>query len=301
MSQAAADPIRLTVPMLEKVLQDRCPSVLPSFAALKDRLSDPESKNDLGQIIKLEVESEVLNGLTLFRWRGKQGMFQLEVPRPFEPNGVTKEPEARPTDAPTPAQEPQEAAVQPAVDKDTPEIEQGALSLQEPSPEAAPVQEKTPTPQPELEEPETPVHTRGLFVALAELLGDSTLLMTVAKTGTEGKEPVLTVTVVPQGEDDVFSPVCLEGTVSELDSGFVGALQGKAQSRKALQEQVEALKAADKELEEAKRKEAEAKRKQAENKKKAAEKKEGQPKEEKEAAAEAPKPPAPPTPQEALF
>ena len=56
--------------------------------------------------------------------------------------------------------------------------------------------------------------TPGLFTALSDLLGDSTLLMTVAPTGEADRQPVLTVTVVPQGEEDAFSPVCLTGTVA---------------------------------------------------------------------------------------
>lgn len=75
--------------------------------------------------------------------------------------------------------------------------------------------------------------------------------MTVARTSEKGKEPVLTVTVIPQGEE-AFTPICLEGTVSELDTHFVSALTAKAESKKSLAQQIEALKAADKALEEAK-------------------------------------------------
>ena len=123
--------------------------------------------------------------------------------------------------------------------------------------------------------------------------------MTVAKTGEEGEEPVLTVTVVPQGETESFTPVCLTGNVSELDTHFVAALTTKAENKKSLEQAVADLKAADKELEEAKKVEAEIKRKQAASKKKAAEKKE----DEKEPAKVevAPAEPPKPEPQEALF
>ena len=123
--------------------------------------------------------------------------------------------------------------------------------------------------------------------------------MTVARTGEEGKEPVLTVTVVPQGETESVTPVCLTGRVAELDAHFVTALESKAESRKRLEQAVADLKAADKELEEAKKAEAEAKRKQAASKKKAVEKKEDA---EAPATVEAaPAAPPNPEPHEALF
>ena len=112
-----------------------------------------------------------------------------------------------------------------------------------------------------------------MFTALLGLLGDSTLLMTVARTGEESDAPVLTVTVVPQGEE-AFSPICLTGSVSELDVHFIAALTTKAASRESLAEQVAALKIADQALEEAKKQEVATKTKQAEAKKKSVQKKE---------------------------
>ena len=126
----------------------------------------------------------------------------------------------------------------------------------------------------------------GLFTALSNLLGDSTLLMTVAPTGEADGQPVLTVTVVPQGEEDTFSPVCLTGTVAELDTHFVSALTAKADAKKSLTEQIEALAAADKALEEAKKAEVAAKAKQTEAKNKATQKKEAEEKAEEKKAEE---------------
>lgn len=97
--------------------------------------------------------------------------------------------------------------------------------------------------------------------------------MTVARTGKASDEPVLTVTVVPQG-DEAFTPICLTGSVSELDTHFIAALTAKAASRDSFAKQVEALKIADQALEEAKKQEVAAKNKQIEAKKKSVQKKE---------------------------
>ena len=185
-----------------------------------------------------------------------------------------------PRSAPASSAAPEDPIELPEADHGGPGRDQGRRLEPEPTPPAAIAQE--------------------LFAALAALLGDSTLLMTVARTGEEGEEPVLTVTVVPQGETESFTPICLTGSVSELDTHFVAALESKAENKKSLEQAVADLEAADKELEEAKKVEAETKRKQAASKKKAAEKKEEgekEPAKEEAAPPESPKP----EPQEALF
>ena len=124
--------------------------------------------------------------------------------------------------------------------------------------------------------------TPGLFAALSALLGDTTLLLTVARTGEADGEPVLTVTVVPQSDLPGLTPVCLEGSAAELDAHLVAALTAKAESKGRIEEQIEALKAADKALEEAKKAETAAKTRQVDAKKKGLKDKE----EQKEAEAQ---------------
>lgn len=124
-----------------------------------------------------------------------------------------------------------------------------------------------------------------MFAVLSKLLGDATLLMTVAHTGEASGKPSLTVTVVSEGESDL-SPICLEGTAGELDTHFVSALSGRAGTKAGLEAQIEALKAADKALEAAKKAEVEAKNKQAETKKKSTQKKEAEVEAEESKAAE---------------
>ena len=140
--------------------------------------------------------------------------------------------------------------------------------------------------------------TSGLFAVLAALLGDGTLLMTVAKTGEEDGAPLLNVTVVPHGDAPGLGPVCLEGTAGELDTHIVTALTAKADGRRRIEAQIEALKAADKALEEAKKVEVTAKNKQVDAKKKGLKDKEGQEKAEAQKVEPAPEAPQP---QAALF
>lgn len=265
MTQTAQSPIQLTLAAIVAKFRESHPSFVEPFERLKPDLEAGTGAQGLANLIGCEVDKRVEQGLSVYSWVGSKGPFELRVPKPFDPHpqrpGETQQQaqvQMEPLAPQAPPEAPQEA---PEPREDTPEPSEAAVQ----SPEDA---------SPAKEVPETIVGTpAGLFTALAELLGDSTLLMTVARTGEQGKEPVLTVTVVPQAED-AFTPVCLEGTVGELDSHFVSALTAKASSKKSLVEQVEALKAADKALEEAKKKEVEAKSKQAEAKKKSAEKKE---------------------------
>lgn len=280
-------PVRLNLSLFKDMLERHCPSRLPQFettrATLEDKNATLEARiEQLHELVCRPVRHEGLQGMDIYHWQGKEQPFALEIVHSFEPHPTkptlttTSEPDAMEELPPAPVEETTEQQAQASA----------------PTPEGEPQAE----PEPELSMPAT---SQGLFAALAELLGDSTLLMTVAHTGEEGKEPVLTVTVVPQGDGESFSPVCLEGTVSEFDNGFVGALQNKVESRKTFQEQIEALKAADKELEEAKKQEVEVKRKQADNKKKAIEKKVAKEETEK---VEAANPEAfTPEPQKALF
>ena len=227
----------------------------------------------MANLIGCEVEVRNDQGLSTYCWTGRSGPFEMKVPKPFDPtpqrpNETQQQAQVQSEESETPPEAPRRAleslATSEARDDDAPEAPEA-------DPEGQNTTDEKGTSEPE---PAPPAATaRGLFAALAALLGDSTLLMAVAKTGEEGKESVLTVTVVPQGETESFTPVCLTGSVSELDTHFVAALTTKAENKKSLEQAVADLKAADKELEEAKKVESETKRKQAASKKKAAEKK----------------------------
>lgn len=276
MTQTVQSPIQLTLAAIVAKFRESHPSFVEPFERLKPDLEAGTGAQGLANLIGCEVDKRDEQGLSVYSWVGTKGPFELRVPKPFDPHpqrpGETQQ-QAQVQMEPMEPEAPQEAREAPEPREDTPEPSEAAV---QPPEDASPTEDA----------PETVVGTTaGLFAALAALIGDSTLLMTVARTGEQGKEPVLTVTVVPQAED-AFTPVCLIGRVSELDTHFVSALKSKAESKTSLAEQVEALKAADKALEEAKKKEAEAKNKQAEVKKKSAEKKEGDAKAEEKQAEE---------------
>lgn len=276
MTQTVQSPVQLTLEAIMAKFQESHPSFVEPFERLKPDLEAGTGAQGLANLINCKVTQRDEQGLSVYSWVGTRGPFELRVPKPFDPLPQ------RPSEQQQVHMQMQPEALQetPEPHEDTPEPSEAAAQ----SPEATSANEEAPK--------TVGGTTAGLFTALADLLGDSTLLMTVAKTGEQGKEPVLTVTVVPQEEGEAFTPVCLEGTVSDLETHFVSAVQGKAQRRKGILAQLEALEAADKDLEETKKKEAEAKRKQADAKKKAVEKKE-EPTEEKKAETE--------KQQEALF
>jgi PRTRC genetic system protein E len=294
----SASPSQITLSAMRDLFVQKFPDRVKPFDQVKPDLEGGTGAQVLANLIGCEVEVRDDQGFSTYCWTGRSGPFEMKVPKPFDPvpqraSEPQQQAQVQSEEPETPHEAPQsapESAVVPEARDDPPELPDAASEGHNAT------SEKVAAP-----EPAPPVATaQGLFAALAALLGDSTLLMTVAKTGEEGKEPVLTVTVVPQGETESFTPVCLTGTVSELDTHFVAALESKAESRKSLEQAVADLKAADKELEEAKKKETEAKRKQTESKKKTAQKLEEAKKEPEKTEATPPEPPTP-EPQEALF
>ena len=265
----SAEPSQITFSAMRDLFAQKFPDRIEPFDQVKPDLEAGRGAQALANLIGCEVEVRDEPGFSTYCWTGRSGPFELRMPKPFEP-----------------------APHRPSEQQQVRELVEEPVALPV---EAAPEQAEESSPaEPEPAPPAAT--TQGLFAALAALLGDSTLLMTVARTGKEGDEPVLTVTVVPQGETQSFTPVCLTGSVTELDAHFVSALESKAESRKRLEQAVADLKAADKELEDAKKKEVEEKRKQAEAKKKVTAK----PEEPAKTEAIPPEPPKP-EPQEALF
>ena len=246
MTQTAQKPVQLTLTTMLAKFKEGFPSLVAPFEQIKPDLEKGTGAQVLANLIGCEVEVKAEQGLTVYSWAGRSDTFELGIPKPFEP---------RP-------QRPSETQQRAQVQEETP----GAAQTPVPQAEAPPQSDPA-------ELPGLPATAPGLFTALLGLLGDNTLLMTVAQTSKESEEPVLTVTVVPQGEE-TFSPICLTGSVSELDVHFIAALTAKATSRESLAEQVEALKIADQALEEAKKQEVAAKNKQTEAKKKSVQKKE---------------------------
>ncbi len=292
----SASPSQITLSAMRDLFAQKFPDRVGPFDQVKLDLEAGKGAQALANLIGSEVEVRDDQGFSTYCWTGRSGPFEMKVAKPFDPqpqrpSETQQQAQVRSKEPETPQEAAQSAPASSAAleARDPPELPEADTEDQNATKEAAE------------SEPAPPAATaQGLFASLAQLLGDSTLLMTVAKTGEEGKEPVLTVTVVQQGETESFTPVCLTGSVTELDTHFVAALQSKAESRKSLEQAVADLKAADKELEEAKKVEADTKRKQAASKKKGAEKKDEDKKESETTEAAPPEPPKP-EPQEALF
>ncbi len=248
---------QLSLGELQTLFEQSYPQLVEPFKLAKPKLEDGTGQQDLANLIGCEVAMRQESGLHIYSWSGTKGNpHEMRVPRAFEPQPIR----ANETQ--------QQAQIQEA--EPTPELEvfepatEGAEAELKPAPKAAPENVAS------LE-----VTTSGMFAVLAKILGDATLLMTVARTDEAEGEPRLTVTVVPEGESDL-SPICLSGTPGELDTHFVNALTSRADTKAGLEAQIEALKAADEALEEAKKEEVAAKNKQTEAKKKATQKKEAE-------------------------
>ncbi|CAA9589040.1 MAG: hypothetical protein AVDCRST_MAG86-4304 [uncultured Truepera sp.] len=291
----SAEPSQITLSGMRDLFAQKFPDLVGPFDQINPDLEEGKGAQALADLIGCEVEVKSEQGLSIYRWVGRNGPFELRVPKPFDPHpqrpSETQQQAQVQDDEPATPQEVSEVAAEsleaPEAPDDPPVVPEADSDSQSATGEEE-AAESDPAP--------ANVPAQGLFPALAALLGDSTLLMTVARTGEDGKEPVLTVTLVPQVETESFTPVCLAGTVTDLDAHFVAALKSKAESRKSIEQAVADLKAADKELEEAKKKEVEAKRKQTEAKKKSTAKLE----EPAKVEAAPPEPPKP-EPQEALF
>lgn len=261
MTHTAEKPIQLTYGKLHEKFKSNFPTLLAPLELTKDKLERGEGAQDLADIIKCEVKRSEEATAFVYTWEGQKGqVFECRVLKPFDPK-PERQPEA-------PQEPPEEAAtVQETVktveatQEDTP-----APAEAQDTPDASPEPDgEAPPPTPE---PNAPSSSPGLFTALAELIGDSTLLMTLAKHDGD-----LTVNVMPFGEDkDVnIAAICLTGTPAELDAGFAEAVSVKVEGCKNLAEQIEALKAAEKELADAKKAEVDAKKSEADKKKKEAE------------------------------
>ena len=209
--------------------------------------------------------------MTRYRWEGRSGTFKLQVSKPFDPNPprLSQTQHAQLQGEELLAQTPPEVVSQKAPEPlDTPPEPPEATSLSE---EAS-------------EKPELVRNTSGIFSALANLIGESTLLTTLCKHGDD-----LSVTLTPFGDDKASTApsITLTATAAELDEGFVQAVAVKTESRKALAEQIEALEEAEKELVDAKKAETEAKTKDAKEKKVAAGKKQEEEKKKTDVANQA--------------
>ena len=261
--------VQLTLESMLAKFRDKHRDLIAPFEKIRPELEEGTGAKALANLISCEVDVKAEQGFFVYSWTGQNNPFELRVPKPFDPHPQHS------------GEMQQQAQVQEAEPEPTPQTAQdGAeLAADPPAPEEA-------TPLAEVGPEDVKKTAKPFFWSLAQLLGESTMVMTVAITGEKNKEPSLTVTVLPQGEE-TFPPLCLEGTGTELDQDFFTALYSRAESKKSLAEQIEALKAADKALEEAKKQEVAAKTKQTDAKKKATDKKEEQAKAEEAKAEEA--------------
>ncbi len=242
-TQAVTD---FTLEQLQALYENNFPSKLPAYEEVKATLLDPTRDGatctqKLQDLLHVPVTVSINGKGAVYNWTGQRGAYRLTVPQATAPapQETTKEALQAP-------QKPQEPAKASSEDKEAPE----------------------PT-----KAPQRAVEGKGIFTALAGLLLDTTLLMTISKSGEERGEAVLVVNVVPkaaEGKDAALvSPVCLEGAASDLDEHFLDAITTKAEGNKSILRAIEELKAADEALAEAKKKEA-AKKKDAAAKSKSA-------------------------------
>lgn len=267
MTQTAQKSISLTLESMLAKFKESFPNLVAPFEAIKPELERGEGAQALANLIGCEVEAQDEQGLNLYRWEGRSGVFEMRVPKPFDPHPQRPGETQQQAQAQVQSEEPsttQEASGEATEASDGPEAEGDTqLPPEENSPNAGAAD------KPEPARENIPV-AAGVFSALADLIDESTLLMTLCKHGDD-----LTVTVTPFGDDKEIAvqSIALTATAAELDEGFIRAITIKTEGRKALYEQIEALKAAEKELVDAKKAETDAKTKEADKRKKAADSK----------------------------
>lgn len=291
MTQTAEKPIALSYDKLHEKFEQNFPTLLAPLEQIKEKLDRGEGAQDLANIISCEVKETEEPTAFVYTWTGQKGqVFECRVLKPFEPKPERKTEVSQ--DAP---EAPEESSSLQESTGDAQVAEEGAhapVEAEETSHATPKVEAETGEPTPE---PTIPNSSPGLFSALAKLIGDTTLLMTLAKHDDD-----LTVNVMPFGEDkdSSIAAICLTGTPAELDEGFAQAIAVKVQGRQSLAEQIEAIKAAEKKLADAKKAEADTKKAEAAKKTKVAEakkKEEEKKKQDEEKEAERAKS------QEALF
>ena len=254
MTETAPKPKQLSLGELQTLFEQSYPQLVEPFKLARPRLEDGTGQQDLANLIGCEVTLRQESGLHIYSWSGTKGnAHEMRVPKAFDPQPVRANEGQQQAQVQEPAATPELGVLDAATEPAEPALE--------------PVQVEAPTVV-----ARTQTSTGGMFSTLADLLGDATLLLTVARSGETKGKPLLIVTVVSDGEGGL-SPICLEGSAAELDEHFVAALTSKVEAKAGLKAQIEALKAADKALEEAKKEEVAAKTKQAEAKKKSAQKK----------------------------
>ena len=162
MTQTAQKPVQLTLEKVVAKFRDSRPDLIAPFEQIKPDLEAGTGAQALGNLIATEVKTRSEGGLTVYCWTGKTDAFELNVAKPFDPQAQRQVlPEA-----PEPVQTTEATETPPIDHPPLPEITENAAEA------AAEI-------------------TPGLFTTLSDLLGDSTLLMTVAPTGEADGQPVL--------------------------------------------------------------------------------------------------------------
>ena len=231
-----AEHYKITADDLETSVKQHKPELLGAFETIKPKLNKLVTQKELSAFIGEPVEVRAEDTHLYYTWKKGEASYEMCVARRVETtsdqNSSTQPAELSEHGSKATISVPEEEAVS------TDETEA-------PAPAATPnvIQDTL---------------SRGIFAALEQLVGNDTLMMSFCKTG--GR---LQVTV--SGFDETFQPICLTGTADELEAGLPGVLYDRAAAINTFEEQVAALKKADKELQDAKKEEATAKR-QAANK-----------------------------------
>lgn len=223
MTQIAQKPISLTLESMLAKFKESFPNLVAPFEKIRPDLERGEGAQALANLIGCEVEAQDEQGLNLYRWEGKSGVFEMRVPKPFDPHSQrhVETQQQMQGEEPT-VHTPHETSPEAPETSDAHELQDDTHQR----PEADATSEAVP----EESKPVGKVPT-GMFSAMAGLIGESTLLMTLCK-----HEDDLTVTVTPFGDDKETSvqSVALTGTAAELDEDFIRAITVKTEGRKAL-------------------------------------------------------------------
>ncbi len=182
MTQTVEKSTQITFEKLTKKFEEHFPHLLEPLELAKPKLDRGEGAGDLANIINCEVKVEERDTSYVYTWAGQSGgNFECHILKPFSPH-TQRQPTAPETAFRTPE-------VQPVSDDVRATPKEAPATPQNPDEEQAvrvTTSEKKPEPTPDPEPITTPpTFPPGIFAALAELIGENTLLMTLAKHGNE--------------------------------------------------------------------------------------------------------------------
>ena len=94
MTQTAQKPVQFTLTTMLAKFEEGFPSLVEPFERIKPDLEKGTGAQVLANLIGCEVEVRAEQDLTVYSWAGRSDIFELSIPKPFEPRPATPQRDA---------------------------------------------------------------------------------------------------------------------------------------------------------------------------------------------------------------